>query len=83
MSQNGPALDPGSALGDAAAGFRHESGEATMRTIFSPRHAGHGGNLELMAGEILPAFEKPSRAEFVRARIEAVGLGPIDEPDEH
>lgn len=54
-----------------------------MRTIFSPRHAGHAGNMELMAGEILPAFEKPSRAEFVRARIDAVGLGPVGAPDEH
>jgi acetoin utilization deacetylase AcuC-like enzyme len=54
-----------------------------MKTVFSPRHAGHSGNLELMAGEILPAFEMPSRAEFIRARIDTVGLGPVNEPDEH
>ena len=54
-----------------------------MKTVFSPRHAGHAGNLELMAGEILPAFEMPSRAEIIRKRIDAVGLGPVREPDEH
>lgn len=54
-----------------------------MKTIFSPRHAGHAGNVELMAGEILPAFEMPSRAEIIRRRIDAVSLGPVAEPDEH
>jgi acetoin utilization deacetylase AcuC-like enzyme len=53
-----------------------------MKTIYSPRHAGHAGNLELMLGEIVPAFEMPSRAEYVRARVEAVGLGPILPPEE-
>ena len=54
-----------------------------MKTVFSPRHAGHSGNVELMAGEILPAFEKPSRAEIIRKRIDTVGLGPVSEPEEH
>lgn len=54
-----------------------------MKTIHSPLHAGHAGQLELMAGAILPGFEKPSRAEYVKARIEAVGLGPVLEPDRH
>lgn len=54
-----------------------------MKTIFSPRHAGHAGNVELDAGGIVPAYEMPSRAEIIRKRIEEVGLGPILEPDEH
>ena len=54
-----------------------------MKTIFSPRHAGQGGNVELVAGAIVPAFEKPSRAEIIRKRIDAVGLGPVAEPDAH
>ncbi len=54
-----------------------------MKTVFSPRHAGHSGNVELVAGEIVPAFEKPQRAEFIRARIDEVGLGPVVEPDGH
>lgn len=54
-----------------------------MKTIFSPRHAGHSGNLELIDGAIVPAFEMPSRAQFIKARIEEVRLGPILEPVAH
>ena len=54
-----------------------------MKTIFSPLHAGHSGQMELMSGAIVPGFEKPSRAEFVRARVEAVKLGPVLEPENH
>lgn len=54
-----------------------------MKTIFSPLHAGHSGHMELVAGAVVPGFEKPSRAEFIRARVEAVGLGPIEEPQPH
>ncbi|HHZ09829.1 MAG TPA: histone deacetylase family protein [Rhizobiales bacterium] len=54
-----------------------------MKTIFSPLHAGHSGQMELVAGAIVPGFEKPSRAEIIRARVEAVKLGPIEEPNPH
>jgi acetoin utilization deacetylase AcuC-like enzyme len=54
-----------------------------MKTVFSPLHAGHGGNVELMGGQILPAFEMPRRAEIIRARVEEVGLGPILAPEVH
>lgn len=54
-----------------------------MQTVYSPRHAGHSGNLELNSGEILAAFEKPRRAEIIRARVEEVGLGPIVGPKKH
>ena len=54
-----------------------------MKTIFSPLHVGHSGQLELVAGAIVPGFEKPSRAEIVKARVEAVKLGPIEEPTAH
>ena len=54
-----------------------------MKTVFSPRHAGHAGNVELDANAIVPAYEKPARAEIVRARVEAVGLGPVVGPDAH
>ena len=46
-----------------------------MKTVFSPRHAGHSGNTELNSGAIVPAFELPRRAEIIRARVEEVGLG--------
>src|SRR5262245_25351774 len=54
-----------------------------MKTVFSPLHAGHAGNVELGAGEIVPAFEMPSRAEIVRTRVESEKLGPILPPVEH
>ncbi|MBS3649116.1 histone deacetylase family protein [Pseudaminobacter sp. 19-2017] len=54
-----------------------------MKTIFSPLHAGHSGQMELVAGEIVPGFEMPSRAEYVRARVESEKLGPILPPVEH
>ncbi len=54
-----------------------------MQTVYSHRHAGHGGNVELMSGAIVPAWEVPRRAEIIRARVEAVALGPILTPDEY
>jgi acetoin utilization deacetylase AcuC-like enzyme len=45
-----------------------------MRTVYSPRQAAHGGNVELMPGEIVPAFESPRRAEMILARVREVGL---------
>lgn len=54
-----------------------------MKTIFSPAHEGHAGQLELVAGELVPGFEKPSRARFIHDRIGAVGLGPILPPVAH
>jgi len=54
-----------------------------MKTVFSSLHAGHAGQMELVAGAIVPGFEKPSRAEIIRARIESEKLGPILAPSEH
>lgn len=54
-----------------------------MKTVFSPLHAGHSGQMELVAGAIVPGFEKPSRAEIIKARVEAVNLGPVIEPQSH
>lgn len=48
-----------------------------MKTVFSPLHAGHSGQMELVAGAIVPGFEKPSRAEIIRKRVESEKLGPI------
>ena len=39
--------------------------------------------MELIAGAIVPGFEKPSRAEIIRARVESESLGPIVPPSEH
>jgi acetoin utilization deacetylase AcuC-like enzyme len=54
-----------------------------MKTVFSPLHAGHSGQMELVAGAIVPGFEKPSRAEIIKARIENQKLGDILAPAVH
>ncbi|GIL00188.1 MAG: acetylpolyamine amidohydrolase [Alphaproteobacteria bacterium] len=54
-----------------------------MKTVYSPKHAGHAGHTELNEGRIVPGFECPERAEMVRKAVAAAGLGPIVSPDEH
>ncbi|MDW6025720.1 histone deacetylase family protein [Mesorhizobium sp. BAC0120] len=53
-----------------------------MKTVYSPLHAGHSGQMELVAGAIVPGFEKSSRAEIIRARIESEKLGEVLPPRE-
>jgi acetoin utilization deacetylase AcuC-like enzyme len=54
-----------------------------MKTVFSPRHNGHSGQVELNEGRIVPAFEMPSRAEYIAARVREVSLGDVLEPQTH
>jgi acetoin utilization deacetylase AcuC-like enzyme len=54
-----------------------------MKTVYSPLHLGHAGQMELIGGAIVPGFEKPSRAEIIKARVEAERLGPILAPTIH
>lgn len=54
-----------------------------MKTVYSPLHAGHAGQMELVTAAIVPGFEMPSRAEFIKARVESEKLGPIVLPLEH
>ncbi|MBX3577581.1 MAG: histone deacetylase family protein [Rhizobiaceae bacterium] len=54
-----------------------------MKTVYSPKHLGHSGNVELIAGAMVPAFEKPSRAEIIKARVESERLGAIVAPADH
>jgi acetoin utilization deacetylase AcuC-like enzyme len=54
-----------------------------MKTVFSPRHNGHSGHVELNNGRVVPAFELPSRAEMIHAAVVARGFGPVVEPAEH
>jgi acetoin utilization deacetylase AcuC-like enzyme len=51
-----------------------------MRTFYSDDHHLHASRGELLFGAFVPAFEKPGRADLIRARVEAVGLGPIAPP---
>jgi acetoin utilization deacetylase AcuC-like enzyme len=52
-----------------------------MKTIYSAHHLLHQSPGELMFGELVPAFEKPERAELILARVREVGLGEIHPPD--
>lgn len=54
-----------------------------MKTVYSPLHAKHAGTMELISGAIVPGFEKPSRAEIIRARVESEKLGPVLAPETH
>ena len=54
-----------------------------MKTVYSPLHAGHAGTMELVSGALVPGFEKPSRAEIIRARVESEKLGPVLPPATH
>lgn len=51
--------------------------------IHSEEHRLQAGRSELNDGQLVPCYEKPARADIVRARIEAVGLGLIVEPTRH
>ena len=51
-----------------------------MKTIYSEDHRLHDVKGELYGGELVPAFEKPERAEFVLSRVREVGLGPVEGP---
>ena len=54
-----------------------------MKTIYSQRHLGHTGHIELSSGSLVPAFERPERAEMIRAEVESRGIGPLVEITEH
>ena len=53
-----------------------------MKTVYSPAHRRHAPKEEFEAGKLSPAVEIPERAERVRVRVEASGLGPIVAPAE-
>lgn len=51
-----------------------------MKTIYSPVHLGHHAQGEFNRGAMVPPFEKPERAEWVRDAVQAAALGPLLEP---
>ena len=53
-----------------------------MDTVYSPAHALHAPAREVLDGQLIPYFESPSRAEIIRAAVEAAGLGAIVGPDD-
>jgi acetoin utilization deacetylase AcuC-like enzyme len=51
-----------------------------MTSVYSPKHALHAGNIELDFTGTVSAYEMPSRAEHILARLKAVDLGPVLPP---
>jgi acetoin utilization deacetylase AcuC-like enzyme len=51
-----------------------------MLVVFSDRHRAHAGHVEFYRGELVPCFEKPERADLVRAALQTHGIGPVVEP---
>ena len=53
-----------------------------METIFSEKHRLRNAKTELYGGQLVEPFERPSRAEYIIARVKEVGLGPVSPPDD-
>jgi len=54
-----------------------------MKIIHSPRHLGHSGHVELMNGQVVPAFEKPERVAMILKAVGERNLGPSVDPTAH
>ena len=52
-----------------------------METIFTEKHNLRNAKTELYGGQLVEPFERPSRAEYIHARLKDVGLGKISAPD--
>jgi len=52
-----------------------------VKTFYSDDHRLHHANAELNDGQLVPVFEKPSRADMVLARVQSVELGPVLPPE--
>lgn len=51
-----------------------------MLTVYTETHRLHHGRNELMAGQLVPVFEVPRRAEIVLDQVRKVGLGEVVGP---
>ena len=76
-----PRRHRGAAMHRQTAG-KHKDASGVI-VIHSEEHRLQAGRSELNDGQLVPCYEKPARADIVRARIEAVGIGPIVEPTRH
>ncbi|WP_366510403.1 hypothetical protein [Marivita sp.] len=52
-----------------------------METIYSEDHKLRDAQTELYGGQLVYPFERPSRLDYIHARLTEVGLGPITAPD--
>ena len=53
-----------------------------METIFTEKHRLRYSKTELLGGELVEPFERPSRAEYIIERVRKVDLGPVSDPDD-
>lgn len=53
-----------------------------MDTIYTERHRLRDAQTELSGGELVYPFERPSRMDYILARLSARDLGPVREPDD-
>jgi acetoin utilization deacetylase AcuC-like enzyme len=53
-----------------------------MKTVYSEKHRLHHGHGELHAGELVPCFEKPERADMILAEVKKRHLGEVLSPHE-
>ena len=53
-----------------------------MKVFHSNTHRLHDVPMEFNRGEMVPAFERPSRADNVLASLQAAKLGPLEAPKE-
>ena len=51
-----------------------------MLTIYSENHRKRDAKTELLGGQLIPPFEKPSRMDFILNRIHSEGLGDVVAP---
>ena len=54
-----------------------------MKTIYNSHHGAHAATHEFFRGHLVPAFEVPARADFLRAAVQAANLGPLLAPVDH
>lgn len=52
-----------------------------METIYSENHKLRDAQTELYGGQLVYPFERPSRLDYIHARLTEVGLGSITAPD--
>ncbi len=53
-----------------------------MKTIYTEKHKLRDAKTELYGGELVPPFERPSRAEHIVKRVRDENLGPVHEPED-
>ena len=52
-----------------------------MQIVHSPLHLRHAGGVELHRGELVPCYEKPERADYIREVLAAAGHALVEPRD--